>query len=208
MKIFEKQRNTLAVIELFDKNRNTKLLDKPKRFEEDPNWIAVTDPEEFKRITPLVMHRMANYLDEYAVYCHKTSLEYNKDRFKDYKEQLVEVIGEDKVIAILHKNKLYAEDLNFYELAELIKIELEVEVILDDENGEITTKDFKALPKGTNWEEYTKPELKDLLKSKGLAVSGTNKILIQRIEDNKGLFGIKEDKGEEIKKPSWKDTFK
>ena len=186
--IFEVPRNTRQRKHLFDDERKTKSIKPPRRLEENPDWIRITDAEEFKRIFPLVVHQDADYLDEWAVYVHKLDPSYRVDRFKDYKMELIEEIGVEKCKNIFYDNKVDHADLTYYEVEKLLADTLNLNIVLDDEEGTFSLKEDQALSKGLNWSVYDKEELKSILRKKKLAVSGTKKQLIERLEINKHLF--------------------
>jgi len=207
IKLFDEVAHTRYSLALYDKERRTTLLPKPAEFEENPDWISVTDPEIFKGIWPAYAHSKATRLDEFACYAHKTNAYYNRGRYLEYKDDLIDLVGLDKVKAELSDYGMYLEDMTFYELSQFCFKVWKMDITLDDEKGIVTKQESNILSHGTKWEEYTKLELKAICRWKDLTVSGTVRQLIAKLNDNMALF-VDAPKGKQVsKKPKEEYSF-
>jgi len=190
---FSVPNNTRRRFNRYAPDRKTTLLPLPDKFELDPEWIRITDKDEFLEIFDTASHDTANHIDEFAVYVHKLDPHFKWGRFTNHKEALMEEIGKEKARNMMYEYKLNPDEMTYFELEEFFATVFDIEISLDREMEEVTISKKKATEykHGEDWTKYDKEELKTFCREKGLTVSGTKKQLITKLEAN-SLFLKKE----------------
>ncbi len=193
IEFFEVPRNTRFRFHRYEKDRRVTLLDLPREYEGDPNFLRITDPSEFTDIFDTASGNVQHHLDEWAVYVHKLDPHFKWGKFMQYKLDLIELIGEDKAYNKLYQYNLKLEDLTYYELEAFFSELLNLTINLNREDEEITAVDVVDLKEADkDWDEYKKEELKTMCKHRGLTVGGTVKELIERLKEDSKVEKIEE----------------
>lgn len=112
---------------LVDKYGKTKPL--PKKYENDPNFIRITDENLYKELFGKHEHCILNEFENYACYVHKESNKFVKS--SELKEKYNEVLAQnkEKLFLYLAMNRRdikenaadFLDSLNFYQLQDLVK---------------------------------------------------------------------------------------
>jgi len=186
--MLDRPRNTRYRKRIYDDARPDRKKPIPRRFVDNPNWIRITDSEQFKEIFPLVCHEDADYLEDYFVVVHKLDPAFTEGKFGELKDDFLRQM-QDKLINIFFKKDITqskVDKMTIYELVDLAERELGYTISLDFNDVKvICTAPADTWTKKehiqTLYGDMTRDELRKIAKSKGLSQSGTKSDLIARI---------------------------
>jgi len=183
-KINEVVRVNATRVRLQVKEHNKPDRNIPKKYLK-PEWIRITEEEEFIEIFGHHVIEAARMIEHWFIAIHVTDPYFrNAEAFKAMQLEIFDKFKEQfKTLAFdkgLTKEKLTA--LSVYEIAVILKKELNIELKIDPYNRTFEVWERKIL-EAKEYEKYFVDQLKEECRFFGLKVSGTKEELLARLEE-------------------------